>query len=185
MALASLILSTLSLIAVVIIGVRSIRLGERSTQAAEHSVAEAARSTEATARAAAAAEQSLMTSERVADATLKSTQAAERMAAMVKDDIVLRRIEAVLDTLVEMKDLFHRQYAETGPEFAETMQSPTVLARAALQRKLEVRLVAVAELFDATTTTATLATTSTWDAWRLESAIKEAKERATTVARRL
>ena len=185
MALASLILSALSLIAVVFIGVRSIRLGERSTKAAEESSAGAERSTQSTARAADAAEQSLASSERAADATLQSVKAAERMTAMVRDDIVLRRIEAVLDTLVEMRELFNRQYAETGPGFAETMQSPTVLARLALQRKLEVRLVAVAELFDPTTNTATLATTSTWDSSRLEAAITEAKERAAKVATRL
>lgn len=171
MALASLLLSALSFIAVVIIGVRSIRLGERSTKAAEHSSAEAERSTQSTARAA--------------DATLQSVRAAEHMTAMVRDDIVLRRIEAVLDTLVEMRELLNRQSAETTPGAGETTRSPTFLARLALQRKLEVRLVAVNDLFDAKTDVATLATTSTWDSHRLEAAVNEAKVRAAEVASRL
>lgn len=184
MTLASLVLSGLSFVAVVLIGARSIKLNERSTRAAESSIAESARATEATKQAAVAAEQSSISSERAANATTKSAQTIERMAAMVRADVVLRRIEAVMDTLIEMRELFNIQKALWSSNAAEveTMTSPSVLARLALQRRLEIRLVAIKDVFDNTTNTATLATTSTWDSERLEGAIEEAKQAAAEVA---
>jgi hypothetical protein len=201
MNLASLILSSLSLVAVIIIiGWRSVSLGERSAKASEQSaqsseVAARAtmdsaaaseraavateRSVVAAERAAAATQQSVSVSERAADATERSVAVSERMVALASLDAQYRRVEAVLDVVLEMRQVFNEQeYAHEGevPPWVPAMHSPETLERLALGRKLEGRLVPLEEVLDARTNVRTLLGAHFWGSGTLESAITEVKE---------
>jgi len=98
MNLATLILSSLSLIAVIGLGLKANVLGQRSAKASE-------KSAEASVAAAEAIE--------------RSVAASERAAGLAAQDARVRRIEAVLDTLLEMRQLFSEQRAAHEDEVPE------------------------------------------------------------------
>lgn len=170
--LASLIISSLSLIAVVIIGYRSIRLGERSTKASEDSA-------KASEVAAKATEESAISSSRAAEATERSVVASERAAALASQDAQIRRIEAVLDVVLNMREIFNEQitqHQQPGhPAFTPGMHDPEALARLALMRKLEARIVPFGDRFNNTTPTHLLTTSYLWSTIHLEGSIDEMK----------
>jgi hypothetical protein len=144
MSLASLIVSGLSLVTVVIIGVRSVRLGERSTRASEESTLASVNASESSERAAIA-------SEKAAEATRRSARASEVSASVSVRDAQIRRTEALLEVVLQMRELFNSQEADNdGGNFgwSTPIHSPESLARLALTRRLEGRLVLFAKEFD-------------------------------------
>lgn len=141
--------SGLSLIAVVVIGWRSVRLGARAAHAAEDS-----------ARASATA----------------ATEAA-RTADLTTQDARLRRIEAVLDVVLEMREAFNDQMAaHRDSPWVPPRHSPEELERSALCRKLEGRLVPFEHELDARRSVRSLALTYNWGSGALEDAIEELKD---------
>ena len=108
MNVSSTVLSGLSLVAVIIIGWLSIRLGERAAKVAEEST---------------------RASERAAGATERSVVASERAALLASQDAKIRRIEALLDVVLEMRQLgdvkslpWTRWVSSGFPDF-ETLES--------------------------------------------------------------
>ena len=172
MNLAALIVSSLSLIAVIIIGYRSIRLGERSTKASEDSA-------KASETAAKATEESSIASSRAAEATERSVVASERAAALAAQDAQIRRIEAVLDVVLNMRQIFNEQQAQQQPGHPPPtpgMHEPEALARLALMRRLEARIVPFGERFNSMTPTHLLTTSYLWSTIHLEGSIDELKK---------
>lgn len=150
-------LSGASLVAVVIIGWRSIVLGGRAARSAE---------------------QSARSSESAGAATERSAAATERAAVLAASDARYRRAEALLDVVLEMRDLFNRQNAihgSVGSGWNLTNGSPEQLARLALMRSLEGRFVPFETELDSTSNTRILSTTSLWMSGQLEGAIEEIK----------
>ena len=171
MNLASLVISSLSLIAVIIIGWRSIRLGQRAAKAAEVS----AKASEAAAKAT---KESALASERAAEATERSVRASERAAALADQDARCRRIEGVLDVILSMREVFNEQvvtHEKDFPPWTPGLHSQEMLIRTALRRKLEGRLVLFEEQLDSRTATRTLTTPNLWSSGLLETAIDEVK----------
>lgn len=172
MNLAALIVSSLSLIAVVIIGYSSIRLGTRSTKASEDSA-------KASETAAKATEQSAIASSRAAGATERSVLASERAAALAAQDARVRRIETVLDVVLAMREVFNELVALQEPGHPPPTPAPgssEALARLALMRKLEVRLVPFGDIFDSTAPTQILTNSYLWSTIHLEGSIDELKK---------
>ncbi len=172
MNLASLIISCLSLITVVIIGWRSISLGERAARASEDSA-------QASQTAAKATEGSLIASRSAAAATERSVVAAERAAALAAQDARLRRLEAALEVILEMREVFNDQempHLHDGAPWTPARYSPEELQRFACSRQLEGRLVPFEDIFDARTSARTLTTTTNWSNGLLENAIAELKD---------
>ena len=170
--LAALIVSSLSLIAVVIIGYRSIKLGERSAKASEESA-------KASEGAAKASKDSAISSSRAAEATERSVVASERAAVLAAQDAQVRRLEAVLDVVLNMRQIFNEQQfiRQPGhPPPTPEIHSPEALARLALIRKLEARLVPFDEKFDTTTPTRILTNSYLWSTIHLEGSIDELKK---------
>lgn len=166
------ILSSLSLVVVIVVGWRSITLGARSAKASE----ESARASEAAAKAT---EKSTQASVRAAEATERSVAASERAAALAAQDARVRRIESVLDTVLEMRELFNEQQAvhkNDGTPWTPGWGSPEALARLALCRRLEGRLVLFADELGARTSVRTLTTIENWGSGDLEMAITEVQE---------
>lgn len=171
MNLAALIVSSLSFIAVVIIGYSSIKLGERSAKASE----ESAKASEVAAKAT---EESAISSSRAAEATERSVVASERAAALAAQDARLRRIEAVLDVVLNMREVFNEQIAQQQPghpPFTPGMHDPEALARLALMRKLEARIVPFGDRFNSATPSHLLTTSYLWSTIHLEGSIEELK----------
>lgn len=172
MNLAALVVSSLSLLAVVLVGWRSISLGERSAKASEDSA-------KASEVAAKATERSTQASVRAAEATERSVAASERAAALAATDARVRRIESVLDTVLAMREVFNEQNAaheSEVPPWTPSLHAPEALARLALCRKLEGRLVPFTDELDASTSVRTLTTTQNWNSGLLEFAISEVSE---------
>ena len=172
MDVASLIISSLSLIAVLIIGWRTIMSGERSAKASEESA-------EASVLAAQATERSVVAAESAAKATERSVAASERAAALAASDACYRRIVATLAVVLEMREAFNDQHAaheSEEPPWVPPTHSPEALQRLALMRTLEGRLVGIDRLVEPTTASRTLITTYLWTSGTLELAITEMKE---------
>jgi hypothetical protein len=161
MNLASLIVASISLLAVTVIGIRSVRTGERSASASEQS--------------ARASESSSQSSERAADATERATAASVRAAlasedtaAIASQDAKIRRTESLLEVVLEMRELFNYQVAVQklkATPWDEAIDSPNALARLALSRRLEGRLVLFEDIFDQNSPTWRLAVDSIYG-WR-------------------
>lgn len=157
---------------VIIIGWRSIRLGARSAKASEDS----ARASEV---AAEASEDSAISSSRAAEATERSVVASERAAALAAQDARVRRIEAVLDVVLAMRELFNEQIALQEPGHPPPTPGPRsseALARLALMRRLEVRLVPFGDVFNLTAPTQILTASYLWSTTHLEGSIDELKK---------
>jgi hypothetical protein len=153
------ILGGLSLIAVVIIGLASIKIGQRSAAAAEDSSKASVKASEAT--------------ERAAEATERSVAASERTAALAEIDARARRLTAVLDVVIEMRQLWNAQ--EFDPDALPRDLRPQGLARLALSRKLEGAIVPFEQEFGQTTETYGLTMRQDWSNSQLEGAIAEVK----------
>ncbi len=123
MELATIVLSGLSFVAVVLIGGRQLRLGREQLRLARKS--------------ASASQQSAAASERAAEASV-------RAAAKAEQDAVVRRLESVLEVVTEMRALWNEQTVAGGASGSELVSgSPEILARLRLMRQLESRLVVV------------------------------------------
>jgi hypothetical protein len=169
--LASLIMSGLSFIAVVIIGYCSIRLGRRSAKASEDSA-------KASVLAAKATEESAISSSRAAEATERSVEASERAAALASQDARVRGIEAVLEVVLTMREVLNEMIVlqEPGhPTPTPDPHSPESLQRLALMRKLEVRMVPFGDRFGLTSPTRILTNSYLWSTIHLEGSIEELK----------
>jgi hypothetical protein len=178
MNLASLIISSLSLIAVIIIGRRSIRLGQQAALSGQKSAEASDRAAQATAESAAA-------SSRAAEATERSVAASERAASLAERDARYRRLESILDVLITMREMFNEQVfpEHERDNWTPARNSPEQLARLALRRRLEGRLVPFEAQFDDSTNTCQLALSNVdgWSTSQLEGAITELKQLLWTV----
>ena len=145
-------LSGLSLLAVVIVGCKTLDLGRRSTEASEKS---------ATA------------SVQAARATERSVVASERAARLAEQDAEVRRIESLLDVVLEMRELFNEQIAVI--QLFPRRGSPEALARLALCRRFEVRLVPFENKVKPDSNLYSLSIQSSWTSDNLERAITELK----------
>ena len=150
------VLSGLSLIAVIVVGGWTIRLGSRSAQSAEESTKAA---------------------EAAVSETRRAAEASVRAAEIASSDAQLRRVEAVLDTVLEMRALFNDQSnSKNPPAFdAELIHQPDELARLALCRKLEVRLTSVSEIGEQSVTTRLSTSGNNWCSGDFEASISELK----------
>lgn len=147
MNLASFLVSLAALVAVVVIGVRTLGQGERSAKSSEQSAA----------------------------ASERSAVASERAARIAEGDALLRRLEGLMDVVLQMRELFNDQVSAHDSMWASAPGDSATLARTALMRLLEGRLVLFPERFGAQSCVAVLTTTYLWSSTYLEGAIKEIK----------
>lgn len=145
MNLASLVLSALSLIAVSLVGWHSWHLGRKMIKLASESV----------------------------DATRQSAEASVRVAAVAEEDARRRRIEAALDIVVEMRALFNEQTFSPDASGATVTLNPAELAKLALTRRLDVRMVVLEHYSDLDQVRGLAKQASTWNTESLEGAIEE------------
>jgi hypothetical protein len=145
-------LSGLSLVAVIVIGWKTLQYGRRSTEASEC--------------AATASVQAVLATER-------SVLASEQAARLAEQDALVRRIDPVLDVVLEMRQLFNDQVviSELNPRNG----SPEALARLALCRRLEVRLVPFKDKIEPGSDLYVLANGINWFSDTLERAITDLK----------
>jgi hypothetical protein len=102
--------------------------------------------------------------------------ASERAAALADQDARCRRVEALLDVVLAMRELFNEQHAaheREVPPWVPSPHSPEALARLALCRKLEGRAVPLDDQLDLSNWN--LTTTYLWSSGQLETAIAETK----------
>jgi hypothetical protein len=165
------LLAGLSLVAVVIIGWLTLQLGRRSTDASERSATAAIQAAEATERSVGASEQSAEASLQAAQATERSVAASEAAARLAAQDARMRRVEAVLDVVLEMRALFNDQVKEAEGPWVPAYGSTEALARLALSRRLEARLVPFEEEIQQGSDLSMLTTTFNWSSTNLESTI--------------
>jgi len=170
------LLSGLSLVAVVIIGSKTLRLGQRSTEASERSAQASVEAAAATHRSVEASERAAIASEEAAHATERSVFASERAAVLAAQDARVRRLEAVMDVLLQMRALFNEQHSLNPADWVPGINSPEALARLALQRALEARLVPFEDDLPLGVNVRTVPTTWLWSSTLLEQAIAEIKE---------
>ena len=148
MNLAALVLSSLSLLTVLVIGLRSIRLGERSATAAERSATASVKAAEATQRS--------VTASRI-DAAL------EVVLAMREMFNVQKRANGYLAGLPY----------ETG--WVPAVGTPEATDRTALCHRLEARLVLLEDQLGSNSNAWALTTTYLWNSTQLDRAVDEAK----------
>jgi hypothetical protein len=161
MNLAALVLSGLSLIAVLLIGWRTVKSGEQSARASIDAA-------EASKRAAEATEASVAASLRAAEAT-------QMTASLVASSTRERRLGGVIDNLVRIRALFDDQSTEFRqvPSWTPGPGSREALARLSLCRELEGRLAPFGSEFGPRSHLRMLLM-RTWDSGTLEAAIQEA-----------
>lgn len=167
------LLSGLSLVAVVVIGCLTIRLGRRSIELTERSVRSAEQAAKATEQSAAASDRAAEASVQAAQATERSVVASETAARLAAQDARVRRIEAALDVVLEMRALFNDQvkaHEAEGP-WAPAYGSAEALARLALSRRLEARLVPFETEIQLGPDPSMLTTTFNWSSNNLEATI--------------
>lgn len=168
MTLAALVLSGLSLIAVLLIGWRTVRSGEQSAQASVDAA-------NASKRAADATEASVAASLRAAETTERTVAATESTASLVASSTRERRLGGVIDNLARIRALFNEQndrFREV-PSWIPGDGSAEALARLSLCRELDGRLAPFGNEFgDGSPVRAVV--TQTWETGTLEAAIQEA-----------
>ncbi len=147
MNLASFLVSLAALVAVVVIGVRTLGQGERSAKSAEESAA----------------------------ASVRSAAASERVARIATSDAVLRRLEGLMDVVLQMRELFNAQVSAHDTMWVPALGAPETLARTVLIRLLEGRLVLFRGRFGRESSVVILTTTYRWSTNYLEGAIEEIK----------
>ncbi len=120
-----------------------------------------------------ASERSAEASVQAAQATEHSVAASEAAARLAAQDARIRRIEAALDVVLEMRALFNDQvkaHEAEGP-WGPAHGSTEALARLALSRRLKARLVPFEEDIQLGSDPYTLTTTFNWSSTKLESTI--------------
>jgi hypothetical protein len=135
-------------------------------------------------RSAKASEKSAEASVAAAEAIERSVAASEQAAGLAAQDARVRRMEAVLDTLLEMRQLFSEQWAaheDEVPEWKLHHHSPEHLARLDLNRKLQARLVPFDYELDPTNPTTSVPAlarmpTENWGSQTLEQAVSEVSD---------
>jgi len=156
----SLVVAVGSLVAVTVIGRRTIRIGEAAVRAELESADVARRSL---------------------DSAESSRLAAEAASGRAAADAKGRRVERLLDVLIEMREMFNRQTATMPPGmelYSVPLQwppSPEERERLALCRRLEVRLPPLEGDFDSASMVRHLARSTQWGSSDLETAIMQAK----------
>lgn len=172
------LLAGLSLVAVVVIGWLTLRLGRRSTEASERSASAAAQAAEATEWSATASDRAAEASVQAAAATERSVAASETAARLAAQDAQVRRIEAALDVVLEMRALFNDQVKahESEGTWVPAYGSAEALARLALSRQLEARLVPFESEIQLGSDPSTLTTSFNWSSTNLEATITLLKE---------
>jgi hypothetical protein len=162
-------LSGLSLVAVVVFGTITVRFNKRATAATEGSLL-------VTQKVGEAQERTTEATEKVALATEQSVAASELAARLAAQDARVRRAEALLDVLLQMRELFNEQMATHESGWMPEHSSPEALAQLALRRKLEARLVPFdAESARLKETNSFALSGNIWTNSILETAIEEAK----------
>ena len=142
----SIALSGVSLLVVAGLGWWNIRLGKRTTKASEDS----------------------------AQATERAVKASERAATLAEQVAKLRRVAGVMDVVLEMREIFNEQIVANSQEpWVPAYSSLETVARTALMRKLEGRLVFFEHELDSTTSVRTLTTTYNWSTTILDQAVTE------------
>jgi hypothetical protein len=108
---------------------------------------------------------------------IKSVRVADGARMATEQDGRMRRVEGLLDVLIEMRDVYNEQTSlplRLKEGWQPSYNSPEWLARHALSRKLEVRLVLFAEL-DNNSRTSYISRNESWSAADFETAIVESK----------
>ncbi len=126
---------------------------------------------------------------RTTKASEDSVKASRRAVALAEQDAKLRRVAGVLDVVLEMREMFneqevaHKQYGR--PPSTPVSGSPETVARTALNRKLQGRLVLFEHELDSTKKVRTLTTSFNWESAHLEQAIIEVTDllKATALCR--
>jgi multidrug resistance efflux pump len=159
--LAALVISVLSLFAVLLVGWRTVKSGEQSARASVDAA-------EASQRAAKATEAAVTASLRAAEAT-------ENTATLVASSTRERRLGGVIENLVRIRALFNEQVAsfDEVASWTPEINSSEALARLSLCRELEGRLAPLTGEFGPESNVRALVT-KTWDRATLESALQEA-----------
>ncbi len=111
-------------------------------------------------------------SAQAAHATKRSVLASEKAARLAEQDAIVRRIYSVLDVVLEMQ-LFNDQVVMS--ELNPRSGSPEALARLALCRRLEVRLVPFKDKIEPGSDLYVLANGINWFSDTLERAITDLK----------
>ena len=163
MTVAALVLSGLSLLAVLLIGWRTVKSGEQSARASVDAA-------EASRRAAEATEASVA-------ASVRAAQATETTAALVTSTTRERRLGGVIENLVRIRALFDEQadaHCRDAPTWTPPTGSKEALARVSLCRELEGRLAPLAQEFGPGSHVLALVAQQTWDRTMVEAALQEA-----------
>jgi hypothetical protein len=167
--LAALVLSGLSLLAVLLIGWRTVQSGEQSARASVDAA-------EASRRAAEATEASVAASLRAAEATERTVAATETTAALEASSTRERRLGGVIENLVRIRTLFNEQadaHFHERATWAPAPGSKEALTRLSLSREPEGRLAPLAQEFGPGSHVRALVA-QTWDTATLEAALQEA-----------
>lgn len=154
MGLASFLVELAALAAVVVIGALTLRQGERAAKAAETAAAAAARSATA-------------------------SEAAARVAA---SDARIRRLEGLMDVVLQMRELLNLQIVGVRGAYIPPTGSPEALARIALRRTLEGRLAVFGDRFEDPSNVVSLSRGYLWTTNELEGAINDLKAALTEEA---
>jgi hypothetical protein len=152
----SLGVSVVSLAVVIVIGRKTIRVGQDSVKVGQDSVEIAKRSVQ------------------VSESAREAAETASRRDVA---DSKMRRLEAMLDVILDMRQVFNAWNRISGDR-EPAYNSPDAHGRLALCRTLEGRLVPLEDDFDEQTMTRYLARSSgAWTSGQLETAILEVKTR--------
>jgi hypothetical protein len=144
---AALAISVLSLLAVVLVGWRTIRSGEQSARA----------------------------SVEAAEASKRAAEATEKTAGLVASSTRERRLGGVIENLVRIRALFNEQASnlQDVESWTPEVNSSEALARFSLCRELEGRLAPLTGDFGPESSVRALVVQA-WDRARVESALQEA-----------
>jgi hypothetical protein len=159
--LAALVISVLSLLAVLLVGWRTVKSGEQSARASVDAAESSKRAAEAT--------------ETSVTASLRAAEATERTAALVASSTKERRLGGVIENLVRIRALFNEQtgHLHEGASWTPETDSRAALARLSLCKELEGRIAPLAGEFGPESSVRALVVNA-WDRTTLESALQEA-----------
>jgi hypothetical protein len=167
-------LSGASLIAVVGIGWRTLKATNEATEVTRRAGRATERSANATELAEKAARESL-------EATRQSVQATRRLATATERGESLRRLERVLDVVIEMRQTFNQIYGLGDPDLVDSQ--PQAFAKLALSRKLQAAMVLVEDAFTEGTAVYGLGPQQQpWSSTLMEQAILEVKTEMRSVS---
>jgi hypothetical protein len=159
-------LSGASLIAVIWIGLRSVRATDEATDVMRSMNRETERSANATERSASTTELSVEATGQLVGVTR------DLSAAGMRDDH-LRRLARVLDVVIEMRQTFNQIHILGHPDLVDSQ--PQTLAKLALCRRLEAAVVLVEDDFPSGSAVSKLINQQGWSSGVLEQGIEDVK----------